>query len=323
MRRREFITLLGGAAAAWPLGALGQRMRPRRIGVLADEKWPPLDSLWQGLRELGHSEGQNLQIEYRFAAGDAERYAGFAVELAALPVDVIIALGTPAAHGAKRATTTIPIITQTGDPIAAGLVTNLAHPGGNVTGFSGQGADAEPKRLQLLKDLNTSLGRVAVLFNPKNDFSVLALESARGAAPVLGLHIDPVEVPTMSDLDHALLTLRGSKPDAVLVTADRGPLMIGRERVATFMTENRLPSIYSFPEQVQAGGLMAYATNYHATFRKQMALMVDKVFKGANPADLPVQQPTEFELIINLKTAKAIGLDIPATLLARADKVIE
>jgi putative ABC transport system substrate-binding protein len=322
--RREFITLLGGAAATWPLAAQAQRSHPmRRIGILADERWPPIDSLKQGLRMLGYVEGQNLEIVYRFAAGQAERYPALAAELVALPVEVIVALGTPASVAAKRATEAIPIVVQTGDPVAAGLVRDLAHPGGNVTGFSGQAADAEGKRLELLKELLPSLSRVAVLVNPANSFSVLALDKARSGAIALGLRLDPVEVSSVADLERALPALRSDRPDAVLVTADRGPLMVGRTRIAEFLMTNRLPSISSYYEQVQAGGLMAYAASYHATYRRNVALVIDKIFKGTKPGDLPVQQPTEFELILNLKTAKALGLTVPPTLLARADEVIE
>jgi putative ABC transport system substrate-binding protein len=324
MKRRTFITLIGGAAAAWPLAARAQQPHPmRRIGILADEGWPPIDSLKQGLRMLGYVEGQNLEIVYRFAAGQAERYPGLAAELVALPVEVIVALGTPASVAAKRATEAIPIVVQTGDPVAAGLVRDLAHPGGNVTGFSGQAADAEGKRLELLKELLPSLSRVAVLVNPANSFSAVALDNARSGATALGLRLDPVEVSSVADLERALPALRSDRPGAVLVTADRGPLMIGRTRIAEFLTTNRLPSIYSFYEHVQAGGLMAYAANYHATYRRNVALVIDKILKGTKPGDLPVQQPTEFELILNLKTAKALGLDVPAALLARADEVIE
>ena len=299
MRRCDVVAVLGGAAA-WPLVARAQQPaeRTRRIGILADERWP------QALRNLGYVEGQNLEVVYRFAAGQAERYPGLAAELVALPVELIVALGTPASVAAKRATEAIPIVVQTGDPVAAGLVRDLAHPGGNVTGFSGQAADAEGKRLELLKELLPSLSRVAVLI-------------------ALGLRLDPVEASSVADLERALTALRSDRPGAVLVTADRGPLMIGRTRIAEFLMTNRLPSISSFYEHVQAGGLMAYAANYHATYRRNVALVIDKIFKGTKPGDLPVQQPTEFELILNLKTAKALGITIPPTLLARADEVIE
>ena len=325
MRRREFITLLGGAATTWPLAARAQQPaeRMRRIGILADERWPPIDSLKQGLRNLGYVEGQNLEVVYRFAAGQAERYPGLAAELVALPVELIVALGRPASVAAKQATEAIPIVVQTGDPVAAGLVRDLAHPGGNVTGFSGQAADAEGKRLELLKELLPSLSRVAVLVNPANSFTAVLLDHARLGAIALGLRLDPVEASSVADLERALTALRSDRPGAVLVTADRGPLMIGRTRIAEFLMTNRLPSISSFYEHVQAGGLMAYAANYHATYRRNVALVIDKIFKGTKPGDLPVQQPTEFELILNLKTAKALGIEVPPTLLARADEVIE
>jgi putative ABC transport system substrate-binding protein len=324
MKRREFITLLGGAAAL-PLAARAQQPRPmRRIGILADERWPPIDSLKQGLRNLGYVEGQNLEFVYRFAAGQQERYPGLAAELVALPVELIIALGTPASVAAKRATETIPIVVQTGDPVGAGLVRDLAHPGGNVTGFSGQAADAEGKRLELLKELLPSLSRVAVLVNPANSLSAVFLDNARSGATALGLRLDAVEASSVADLvERALPALRSDRPGAVLVTADRGPLMIGRTQIAEFLMTNRLPSISSYYEHVQAGGLMAYAASYHATYRRNVALVIDKIFKGTKPGDLPVQQPTEFELILNLKTAKALGLTVPPTLLARADEVIE
>src|SRR5262245_7009577 len=238
MQRRAFITLLGGAAVAWPLAASAQQPHPmRRIGILADERWPPIDSLKQGLRNLGYIEGQNLEVVYRFAAGQAERYPGLAAELVALPVELIVALGTPASVAANRATEAIPIVVQTGDPVAAGLVRDLAHPGGNVTGFSGQAADAEGKRLELLKELLPSLSRVAILTNPANSFSAVALDSARSGAIALGLRLEPVEASSVADLERALTALRSD--------------------------------------------------------------------------------------ILNLKTAKALGLEIPATLLARADEVIE
>ena len=200
-----------------------QAERVRRIGILADERWPPIDSLKQGLRNLGYVEGQNLEAVYRFAAGQAERYPGLTAELVALPVELIVALGTPASVAAKRATEAIPIVVQTGDPVAAGLVRDLAHPGGNVTGFSGQ-ADAEGKRLELL--------RVAILVNPANSFSAVALDSARSGAIALGLRLDPVEASSVADLERALTALRSDRPGAVLVIADRGPPMIGRTRTA-------------------------------------------------------------------------------------------
>ena len=298
------------AAAAWPLAAGAQQPpdRTRRIGILGDERWPPIDSLKQGLRKLGYVEGHNLEIVYRYAAGQAERYPDLAAELVALPVELIVTLGTPASVAAKRATEAIPIVVQTGDPVAAGLVRDLAHPGGNVTGFSGQATDAEGKRLGLLKELLPSLSRVAVLVNPANSLSAVFLDNARSGAIALGLRLDPVEASSVPELERAFTALR-SEP-ARCCAGDRRPraAVDGRTRIAEFLMTNRLPSISSYHEHVQAGGLMAYAANYHATYRRNVALVIDKIFKGTKPGDLPVQQPTEFELILNLKTAKALDL---------------
>src|SRR5215475_12933997 len=320
--RREFITLFGGAAAAWPLAATAQRSTEvRRVGVLANEPWPPLEGLRDGMRGLGYVEKQDLQFEYRFAKGRAERYPALAADLVRLPADAIVAWGTPASLAAKQATGTVPIIMISGDPIAVGLVPGLAHPGANVTGLSTLAADLEGKRIELLKELLASLARVAVLSNPTNPFCVVAVERARVAAQVLHLDLEVVEVAEERGLDHAFVKLSRQRPDAVLTVAD--PLLTSqRTRIATFMIENRLPSMYTYREDVLAGGLISYATNYYDVFRRA-AILTDKVLKGVKPADLPIQQPIKFELIINLRTAKALGLEVPPTLLALADEVIE
>jgi putative ABC transport system substrate-binding protein len=322
VRRREFITLLGGAVIAAPFAATAQRSTEvRRVGVLANEPWPPLEGLRDGMRGLGYVEKQGLQFEYRFADGRAERYPALAAELVRLPADAIVAWGTPASLAAKQATGTVPIVMISGDPIAVGLVPGLAHPGANVTGLSTLAADLEGKRIELLKELLASLARVAVLSNPTNPFCVVAVERARVAAQVLHLDLEVVEIAEERGLDHAFVKLSRQRPDAVLTVAD--PLLTSqRTRIAPFMIENRLPSMYTYREDVLAGGLISYATNYYDIFRRAASL-TDKVLKGAKPADLPIQQPIKFELIINLKTAKALGLDVPPTLLARADEVIE
>jgi len=322
VRRREFITLLGGAVIAAPFAATAQRSTEvRRVGVLANEPWPPLEGLRDGMRGLGYVEKQGLQFEYRFADGRAERYPALAAELVRLPADAIVAWGTPASLAAKQATGTVPIVMISGDPIAVGLVPGLAHPGANVTGLSTLAADLKGKRIELLKELLASLARVAVLSNPTNPFCVVAVERARVAAQVLHLDLEVVEIAEERGLDHAFVKLSRQRPDAVLTVAD--PLLTSqRTRIAPFMIENRLPSMYTYREDVLAGGLISYATNYYDIFRRAASL-TDKVLKGAKPADLPIQQPIKFELIINLKTAKALGLDVPPTLLARADEVIE
>jgi putative ABC transport system substrate-binding protein len=322
MRRREFITILGGAAVAWPGAVIAQApSRQWKIGVLANEPWPPLEGLRQGMRDLGYVEGKTHRFEYRFAQGRAERFPALASELVDLPVDLIVAWGTPASLAAHKATSTIPIVMSAGDPVGAGIVSGLARPGRNVTGLSVQMAEQEGKRLELLKKLLPSFSRVAVLSNPSNPYCAIAVREARLGATALGLQFDLVEATDSHGLDDVFLALGRTPPDAVLVVAD--PFLAGeRVRIAEQMIKTRLPSIYSYHEHVVAGGLMTYTTNYYDVFRRE-ALFIDKIFKGANPGDLPVEQPTKFELVINLKTAKALGLTIPPSLIALADEVIE
>jgi len=322
MRRRDFITLLSGAIVTWPSAALAQTPgRLWKIGVLANESWPPLEGLRDGLRDLGYVEGKTHLFVYRFAQGNAERFPALASELVSLPVDLIVSWGTPASLAAHKATDTIPIVMSAGDPIGAGLVAGLARPGGNITGMSVQMAEQEGKRLELLKKLLPSFSRVAVLSNPSNPYCAIAVAEARSGATALNLQFDLIETSDARSLDAAFLTLSRTRPDAVLVVAD--PFLAGeRVRIADEMIKNKLPSIYSYHEHVRAGGLMTYTTNYYDVFRRQ-GLFIDKIFKGAKPGDLPVQQPTKFDLMLNLKTAKALDLAIPPALLALADEVIE
>jgi putative ABC transport system substrate-binding protein len=264
---------------------------------------------------------RNLQLEYRYAEGQTEKFPALAAELVGLPVEVIVTVGTPASLAAMRATKTIPIIAQSGDPIASGLASSLAHPGGNLTGMSSQATDVEGKRLQLLKELLPDLSRVGVLANPTNPYTKFGLENARRGADILGLKLEVVELSTADAVDGALQALSRLRADGVLVIAD--PFLLGeRTRIAEFMTQNRLPAMFTFHEHVLAGGLMSYATNYRELFRR-MAPVVDKVLKGADPGDLPIEQPTQFELTLNLKTAHELGIEFPSSLLARADEVIE
>ena len=322
MRRRDFIALLGGAAVAWPGAVVAQApSRLWKIGVLANEPWPPLEGLRQGLRDLGYVEGKTHRFEYRFAQGRAERFPALASELVNLPVDLIVAWGTPASLAAHKATSTIPIVMSAGDPVGAGIVSGLARPGRNVTGLSVQMAEQEGKRLELLKKLLPGFSRVAVLSNPSNPYCAIAVRAARLGATALGLQFDLVEATDSRGLDDVFLVLGRTPPDGVLVVAD--PFLAGeRVRIAEQMIKTRLPSIYSYHEHVVAGGLMTYTTNYYDVFRRE-AVFIDKILKGANPGDLPVEQPTKFELVINLKTANALGLTIPPSLLALADEVIE
>jgi putative tryptophan/tyrosine transport system substrate-binding protein len=322
VRRREFIAFLCGAAIAWPLSARAEQPdRIRRIGVLVSEPWPEVEGLHDGLRELGYREGENVLLEYRFADGDAGRFFGLVAELIRLPVDVIVTWGTPATLAAMKATSSVPIIMSAGDPVGAGLVSSLARPGANVTGFSSQTAGGEEKRLELLKVLLPNLSRVVVLSNSTNPYSVVAVQSARRGAAALNIALDVADASSVGNLDTEFQAATQKRPDAALVIAD--PFLAGqRVLIAQLMLEHRLPSIYAYREHVVAGGLIAYMTAYYDIFHREAAL-IDKIFKGAKAAELPVEQATKFELAINLKTAKALGLEVPPSLLARADRLIK
>jgi putative ABC transport system substrate-binding protein len=322
VKRREFIGLVGGAAA-WPLTASAQqRDKIFTIGVLADEPWPPIDTFRQALDNFGYIEGKNVRFECRYAKGHNERLPDLANDLVSLNVDVILTWGTNAVLAAKQATTTIPIVMGViGDPLGIGIVTNLAHPGGNVTGCSLHAAELEAKRLQLLKEVVPGLSRVAILFNPTNHYMPLALQSARKGAQVLHLSLAVYEVYDTTTLDAAFVTVMEDRPDAFLVPADTF-LVTERSRIAQFAIENKLPSVYTYREYIEAGGLIAYTPNYNDLFRRA-ASYVAKILKGAKPGELPIEQPRTFHLFINLKTARALGLTVPPTLLARADEVIE
>jgi putative tryptophan/tyrosine transport system substrate-binding protein len=322
VKRREFIGVLGGAAT-WPLTAGAQRAGGKivTIGILAIEPWPPIDTFRQALDDLGYIEGKNLRFEYRYA-GHNERLPKLANDLVGLNVDVILTWGTDAVLAAKEATTTIPIVMGTvGDPVGSGIVTNLARPGGNVTGCSSRAAELQAKRLQLLKDVVPGISQVAILFNPRNHRMPLALESARKGAQMLHVSLAVYEVHDTATLDAAFVTLTKDRPDAFMVPADTF-LVSQRSRIAQFAIENKLPSVYTFREYIEAGGLIAYTPNFHDLFRRA-ANYVDKILKGAKPGELPIEQATKFHLLINLNTARALGLTVPSRLLAAADEVIE
>jgi putative ABC transport system substrate-binding protein len=327
MRRRAFITLIGSAAvtsAAWPLAARAQQPvgKTVSIGILAIEAWPPIDTFRQALNDLGYVEGKNVRFEHRYARGRNERFPELASDLVGLKVDVILTWGTEAALAAKQATATIPIVMGAiGDPSGSAIVTTLARPTGNVTAFSSLAAELEAKRLELLKEAVPGLSRVAILFDPTNRYTALALESARQGAQMLRASLTPYEARDTTTLEAALAKLTNDRPDALMVLADTF-LVSQRGRIAQFALENRLPSVYTYREHVEAGGLLAYTPNYHDLFRRA-ATYVDRILKGARPGDLPIEQPTKFDLVINLKTAKALGLTVPLTLQAAADEVIE
>jgi putative tryptophan/tyrosine transport system substrate-binding protein len=328
VKRREFITLLGGAAA-WPLAARAQQAgKVHRIGFLGTSS-PSLerhltDAFRQKLRELGQVEGQNIAIEYRWADGQDDRLPTLAAELAGLQPNVIVTTGTPGTLAAKRVTTTIPtVFASSGDPVGTGLVASLNQPGGNVTGFTiGAVPEVEGKRLELLKGMVSGLSRVALLWNSANPPVKGFSQQAQLAAAALGLALQPVvEIRQVEDFEKAFATVASTQPQAMIVLADRF-LLAHRMQIVNFAANSRLPGIYPYREYVDAGGLMSYATNNVELFRST-AIYVDKILKGEKPADLPVQEPTKFDFVINFKTAKALGLTVPDKLLVAADEVIE
>jgi putative tryptophan/tyrosine transport system substrate-binding protein len=322
MRRRNFITLLGGASAAWPIAARAQGP-PRkiaRIGIIDDS--PSWDPFRQQLHELQYVEGQNVAYVYLRTNGDPDQLDAAASALARIPVDVIVAFGTPRAKAAQRATKTIPIVAiSIGDPIGAGLVTSLARPGGNITGNTILGPDIITKKLQILKDTIPAVSRVAYLWNPDNSATADILEDLRKAAPLFHMTIVSLAARTVVDFDRVFAQMSSDPPDAVLMTSD--PAHQGHmPAIIDFLLNNRIPGLFQTREHVVAGGLMSYGVSFSDLFRMG-ALYADKILRGTNPGDLPIAQPVTFEFVINLKTAKAIGLEIPATIIARADEVIE
>jgi putative ABC transport system substrate-binding protein len=322
MRRREFITFLGGASAVWPIGARAQGL-PRkiaRIGIIDDS--PSWDPFRQQLRELQYVEGQNLAYVRLHTNGDPDQLDAAASALAQIPVNVIVAFGTPRAKAAQRATKTIPIVAiSIGDPIGAGLVTSLARPAGNITGNTILGPDIVTKKLQILKDAIPAVSRVAYLWNPDNSATADILEELRKAAPLFHITVVSLEARTVVDFDRVFAQMSSDRPDAVLLTSD--PTHEAHmPAIIDFLLRNRIPGLFQTRENVAAGGLMSYGVSLSDLFRMG-ALYTDKILRGTKPGDLPIAQPVTFEFAINLKTAKAIGLEIPATVIARADEVIE
>ena len=325
MKRREFIAGLVGAAAAWPVAARAQqRAKLPTIGFLgsgtaaAQSQWTA--AFVQRLRELGWSEGRNVAIEYRWGEGRSERFAEIAAEFVLLKVDVILTHNTPPVLAAKQATSVIPIVFATaGDPVGTGVVASLARPGGNVTGLSAGSTDVVGKRLELLREVMPGLRRLAILASDSPHL-VQEIGEVQRAARTLALEVATFEIRRIEDIAPAFETLKGGA-DALYVISD--PVTVSnRVRINTLALGARLPTMHSVREPVEAGGLMSYGANWSDMFRRA-ADYVDKVLRGAKPADIPVEQPTKFDLIINLTTAKVLGLEIPPTLLARADEVIE
>jgi putative ABC transport system substrate-binding protein len=325
MRRRDCIKGIVGSAAVWPLAARAQQTgKMLVIGVLSpgSEASTVNFLFFDALAELGWIEEKNVVFERRYAENRLERLPELAAELVRLNVDVIVGFGTPAPLAAKRTTTTIPIVmTAAGDPLGSGLVASLARPGGNVTGMSLMVPDLGGKRLELLKELLPRLARVAVLWNAANPYPARVFKEVQVAGRTLGIEVQSLEVRDPDDFDGAFQTLQRQHPDALMTVED--PLTFNyRKRIADFALGQLLPTLHGFKEDVAAGALMSYGANLADLFRRA-AGYVDLILKGAKPADLPVQQPTEFELVINLKTAKALGITIPPSLLARANEVIE
>jgi putative ABC transport system substrate-binding protein len=293
-----------------------------RIGYITHVHNPAYDALFERLRELGYVEGQNIIIERRYAQGNAERFQEFAAEMVRLKADMIITNTTPAALAAKNATTTIPIVIPTAiDPVGTGLITSLAHPGGNITGGAILSAELNGKRLELLKEVVSGLSRAAVLWNGANPANALAWTETQGAARALGVTLQSHEVRGTKDFEIAFAKMAEERSDALLVLQDALTLQY-RKEIVDFALQKRLPSVFSTKEHVEAGGLMSYGPRYPEMMRRA-AYQVDRILRGAQPADLPMEQPTTFELVINLKTARAIGLTVPPLLLSRADEVIE
>jgi ABC-type uncharacterized transport system substrate-binding protein len=328
MGRREFIAFVGGAAAAWPLAARAQQgAKVARIGMLhaGPSDSPNARAFFERLGELGYIEGQNIIIERRYGGWDPDKLSKMAAELVALKVDVVIAASTPSGRAAKQATNTIPIVAASmGDPIEDGLVASLARPGGNVTGTTFLGPELVAKRFELLKEAIPGVSRVAALWHPGayGERTIKGfLNDAEVAARALGIQLQLVQALGPDEFDNAFLSVTRGHADALIVLPSP-MLYVEHGRIVDLAAKNRLPAMYQAREFVDAGGLMSYGANVPDLFRR-CATYLDKILKGANPADLPVEQPTKFELLVNLKTARELELTIPREFLLLADEVIE
>jgi len=322
--RRAFITLLGGAAAAWPLAAPAQQVaRVARLGYLAPASNPGLQQALLGrLRDLGYVEGHNLAIEYRLMLGQSKTYDELAAELARLAPDAIVVVGTPPALAAKRQTTTIPIImAPAADPLRSGLVASLSRPGGNVTGVSLYGSEIARKRMEVFKEAVVGIQRIAVLCNAENPLHQFLWDDLQSIGPALGLQFRLFVVSDLDKLPAVFSAVQQDAIDAITLLTD-AQFFSARRQISSLAAMHRLPAMYESRDSVDDGGLISYGANISDLTRRAAAFVI-KVINGAKPADLPIEQPTKFELVINLKTAKMLGLEIPPMLLARADEVIE
>ena len=324
MQRREFIAFLG-VATAWPLVASAQT-KISRIGFMGNStaalEANLVDAFREGLHELGYEEGRNIVIEYRWADGKYDQFPTLVAELIAAKVDVIVTAGTPAALAVKKATTTVPLVmVAVGDPVGTGLVPSLARPGGNLTGLSSVAPDLEGKRLQLLREIVPALSHVAMFVNSLNPFHVSSMQQARAAAQAMGIKLQIHDIQKSEDLDDTFAALRKERPDALLILADR-VFLHNRQRIVDFTKEQRLPNVNAYKELVEVGGLMSYGPSYE-DMHKRAAIYVDKILKGTKPAALPIEQPSKFTFIVNLKAAKELGVTVPSQMLGLADQIIE
>jgi putative tryptophan/tyrosine transport system substrate-binding protein len=319
MRRRDFIVTLASSVTAWPFVVSAQQAKPARLGVLLVEKREPFTRIFsEGLRELGYVDGQNMQIEYRSAEGRLDRLPALAAELVGLKVDVIVASETPAVLAAKRVTTEIAIVmAPSGDPVGTGLISSLSRPGGNVTGLSAAAAELAGKSLELIREFLPAARRVAALADPANTFTKSFLAQIHASAKAAGVEVQDVMLGATQDLEPIFAGMASNGVDALIVQPT-----LPRTAIIALAVKHRLPAVSGNRAFADAGGLMSYAGSLADRYRNA-APYVDKILKGAKPADLPVQQPTKFELVINLKTAKALGISVPHAMLIRADEVIE
>jgi putative ABC transport system substrate-binding protein len=326
MRRREFIRLIGGGAVVWPLVARAQQKAMPVIGFLGGTSAGPyaarVAAFHQGLGEAGYVEGKNLAIEFRWAEGRYDRLPALTADLVGRKVDVIVAIaGTPVALAAKTATSTIPIVFSVGDPVESGLVASLARPGGNLTGVSILAGDLAPKRLELLSELVPQARVIALLVNPDNPYAEITVRETQEAARVKGVQLAILKAGTEGEIDTAFATLVQRQAGALFISGD--PLFTTRrDQLVALTSRHAVPAIHQSRDFAEAGGLISYGPSLTSVSR-QLGIYVGKILKGAKPADLPVEQPTRFELVINLKTANALGLTVPHSFLARADEIIE
>jgi len=326
MKRREFIALIGGVVTGWPLAARAQGLNPPRVGYLFTSKKAEGEGLWeacrQGLRQLGYREGENIILEPRWTEGHQERLPGLVKELLGLNVAILVTAATPASLAAKAATNTTPIVfVAVADPVSVGLVASLAQPGGNVTGLSLLTSDLSGKRLELLREIVRNVSRVAILMNPDNASNTIFLKQPRLAAQKLGIELDASDARRPDDIEKAFAAAASEHADALIVFDD--PVLWSyRRRIVSIAEAQKLPTMYGYSDFVDDGGLISYGPDRPDQYRRT-AIYVDKILRGAKPADLPVEQPVKFELIVNRKTATALGLRLPPAIEVSADKVVE